>query len=139
MRRWLAVSLAAQVLWPVVAMAQSPAPVPATPAPAPAAATTVVPTLGLPGNPTDPADTINNPHPTMPWVGITTPYGQFVRWVWMPPQPVVANDQVLYQPGFWVAQTTAGYYYPTRWVLQEVSAGTFGWVLVNGGAVPIAR
>ena len=129
MGRWLAVVFAAQVLAPVVAWAQAPAP----------AATAIVPNLGVPGNPTNPADTVNNPYPTMPWVGITTPYGQFLRWVWMPPQPLVANDQVLYQPGFWVAQTTAGYYYPARWVLQEVSAGTFGWVLVNGGAVPFVR
>jgi hypothetical protein len=27
-------------------------------------------------------------HPTMPWGGITTPYGQFIRFVYMPPQPV---------------------------------------------------
>jgi hypothetical protein len=126
-RRWLAVLLAAQVLWPVVAWAQAPAP--------PAGALN----LGIPGNPTDPSDTVNNPHPTMPWVGVTTPYGQFLRWVWMPPQPVVANNGVLYEPGFWVAHTTAGYYYPARWVLREGSAGTFGWVLLNGGAVPLAR
>lgn len=130
MSRWLAVVLAAQVLWPVVAGAQAPAPAPAI---------TAVPILGAPGNPTNPADTISNPHPAMPWFGVATPYGQFLRWVWMPPQPVVANDQVLYQPGFWVAHTTAGYYYPARWVLREVSAGSFGWVLVNGGTVPFAR
>ena len=126
-RRWLAVIVAAQVLGPVVAGAQAPTP--------PAG----VLNLGIPGNPTDPSDTVNNPHPTMPWVGVTTPYGQFLRWVWMPPQPVVANDRVLYEPGFWVAHTTAGYYYPARWVLREGSAGTFGWVLLNGGAVPLAR
>lgn len=27
-------------------------------------------------------------HPTMPWAGITTPYGQFIRFVYVPPQPV---------------------------------------------------
>jgi hypothetical protein len=130
--RWLAVLLALQLLWPVVAAAQTPAP-PIAPAPP------VTPNPGVPGNPTNPADPINNPHPTMPWFGIQTPYGQFLRWVWMPPQPVVANQQVIYQPGFWVAQTTAGYYYPVRWVLREVSPGTLGWVLVNGGAVPVGR
>ena len=136
MHRWLAVLLAAQMLGPVVAGAQAPVPAPTSPSPA---AATVVPNLGVPGNPANPADTVNNPYPTMPWVGITTPYGQFLRWVWMPPQPVLADDQVLYEPGFWAAQTTAGYYYPARWVLREVSAGRFGWVLVNGGAVPSAR
>jgi hypothetical protein len=119
MSRWVAVMLAVLVLGPVVAWAQAPP--------------------SGPGNPTNPGDTIANPHPTMPWVGITTPYGQFLRWVWMPPQPVVADDQVLYQPGFWAAQTTAGYYYPARWVLQPTSSGSLGWVLVNGGAVPFAR
>jgi hypothetical protein len=28
------------------------------------------------------------PHPSMPWGGVTTPLGQFVRFVYMPPQPV---------------------------------------------------
>jgi hypothetical protein len=126
-RRWLAVIVAAQVLWPVVAGAQAPTP--------PASALN----LGIPGNPTDPSDTVNNPHPTMPWVGVTTPYGQFLRWVWMPPQPVVADDRVLYEPGFWVVHTTAGYYYPARWVLRAGAAGTLGWVLLNGGAIPPAR
>lgn len=127
--RWLAVLLAAQLFWPVLAGAQTPAPTPPV----------GIPNLSVPGNPTNPADTVNNPHPTLPWVGITTPYGQFLRWVWMPPQPVQTNERVLYQPGFWVAQTTAGYYYPARWVLREASDGTFGWVLVNGGPVPFAR
>lgn len=125
--RWIALLLAAQVVWPVVAGAQAPTP------------PVGVPDLTVPGNPTNPADTMNNPHPTMPWAGITTPYGQFVRWVWMPPQPVPVNGQVVYEPGFWAAQTTAGYYYPARWVLREVSAGSLGWVLVDGGSVPFAR
>ncbi|HEY7516954.1 MAG TPA: hypothetical protein VIE36_01585 [Methylomirabilota bacterium] len=130
--RWLVLVLAVQMLGPVAAGAQAPAPPIASPPP-------VTPTVGVPGNPTNAADPLNNPHPTMPWVGITTPYGQFLRWVWMPPRPVVSNQQVIYQPGFWVAQTTAGYHYPPRWVLQEVSAGTHGWVLVNGGAVRAGR
>jgi biopolymer transport protein ExbB len=28
------------------------------------------------------------PHPSMPWGGVTTPIGQFVRFVYMPAQPV---------------------------------------------------
>jgi hypothetical protein len=129
MRRFVVLMLAAQVLWPATAMAQGAAPTPPSP----------IPTPGLPGNPTNPADTTNNPFPTMPWVGITTPYGQFQRWVWMPPRPVVADQRVLYEPGFWAAQTTAGYYYPVRWVLREVVPGTLSWVLVNGGAIPFAH
>jgi hypothetical protein len=129
MRRWIALALAALVLWPAVAAAQSATSTPAA----------LVPSPTTPGNPTNPGDTVNNPHPTMPWFGIATPYGQFVRWVWMPPEPVVTSEQVLYQPGFWAAETTAGYYYPVRWVLREVVPGTFGWVLLNGGPVPFAR
>lgn len=127
MGRWIAVLFAAQLIWPAAVAAQATTPVP------------VVPTPGVPGNPTNPGDPINNPHPTMPWFGVATPYGQLVQWVWMPPQPVVANEQVVYEPGFWVAQTTAGYYYPKRWVLREIAPGTFGWVVVNGGVLPFAR
>jgi hypothetical protein len=29
------------------------------------------------------------PHPTMPWGGITIPQGQMLRFVWVPPRPVV--------------------------------------------------
>ena len=65
MSRWLAVAVAVQLLWPVVAGAQAPGPTPP----------------------------------------IATP----------PP------------PGFWVAETTAGYHYPPRWVLQEISPGTHSW------------
>ena len=129
MRRFVVVLLATQLLWPALAVAQD----------SPSTTPSIIPNTSVPGNPTNPADTINNPHPTMPWTGITTPYGQFVRWVWMPPQPVVTDHQVLYQPGYWVAQTTAGYYYPVRWALRETVPGTFGWVLLNGGAVPFAR
>lgn len=127
MGRWIALLFAAQVVWPVAVAAQAPPPPPP-----------VVTTPGVPGNPTNPGDTVNNPHPTMPWL-VTSPYGVVQRWVWMPPQPVVVNEQTVYQPGFWVAQTTAGYYYPVRWVLKEVAPGTVGWVLQNGGAVPFAR
>jgi hypothetical protein len=28
------------------------------------------------------------PHPTMPWSGITTPQGQLLRFIYVPPQPV---------------------------------------------------
>ena len=128
MRLFVMLALAAQVLWPGVSLAQAPTPTPPIAVPSP-----------LPGNPTNPGDTINNPHPTMPWVGVTTPYGQFLRWVWMPPQPVNSDGQVLYQPGFWVAQTTAGYYYHPRWVLREVAPGTLSWSLISGGAVVPAR
>jgi hypothetical protein len=127
MRRTTTLLIAALVLLgPSAVGAQAPPPPP------------VVADPGLPGNPTQPADRANNPHPTMPWL-VTSPYGVVQRWVWMPPQPVLVNEQIVYEPGFWVAQTTAGYYYPTRWVLRESAPGRYSWVLLNGGAVPFAR
>jgi hypothetical protein len=122
MRCLLALALVAAVLAPCAAAAQSPLPPGVT--------------TGNPFNPGDP----NNPHPTMPWFGPATPYGQFIRWVWMPPKALRTGDGAeLYEPGYWVSQTTAGYYYPPRWVLQETTPGTYGWALINGGAVPFAR
>ncbi|HXK33855.1 MAG TPA: hypothetical protein VNM91_07590 [Dehalococcoidia bacterium] len=39
------------------------------------------------------------PHPTMPWaLGTATPYGQFVRDVWVPPQQVVLETVVPLPP-----------------------------------------
>ena len=38
------------------------------------------------------------PHPTMPWSGITTPYGQLIRFVYMPPQPVTLEYLVAGSP-----------------------------------------
>lgn len=29
------------------------------------------------------------PHPSMPWSGITTPQGQLLRYIYVPPQPVI--------------------------------------------------
>jgi hypothetical protein len=130
----IAVLAAPVLLGPAAAVAQAPAPAP-SPVPAP---TPVVTTPGIPGNPTVPSDVANNPHPTMPWT-VTSAYGVVQRWLWVPPRPVSLHDTVVYEPGYWVAQTNAGYYYPTRWVLREVAPGTVGWVLVNGGAVPYAR
>ena len=42
----------------------------------------IVPATAAAQSPTAP------PHPSMPWGGITTPYGQFIRFVYVPPQPV---------------------------------------------------
>jgi len=35
----------------------------------------------------------------MPWFGVDTPYGQFVRWVWVPPRALAVSDRVVEQPG----------------------------------------
>ena len=43
-------------------------------------------------------------------------------------QPAVLR-QTLTIPGYWVKDTTAGYYIPARWVLIQPSPGTYAWWL----------
>ncbi|HEU4370253.1 MAG TPA: hypothetical protein VFV05_18680 [Methylomirabilota bacterium] len=116
------------------------------------------------------------PHPTMPWTGLPTPYGQLVRYVYMPPQPVtleyllpagpetppaeepppsadaaargevrapldaprdpprppepqIVRQQVMV-PGFYVRETTAGFHYPERWVIEQTGVGAYRWRLL---------
>jgi hypothetical protein len=35
------------------------------------------------------------PHPSMPWSGITTPQGQMIRFIYVPPQPVTLEYLVM--------------------------------------------
>src|SRR5438309_9810863 len=68
------------------------------PTPAPGvAATPIAPgaSAPAPGNPSNPGDFSRNPHPEMPWFGPATPYGQFLRWVWMPLRAVAVGDRVV--------------------------------------------
>jgi hypothetical protein len=37
--------------------------------------------------------------------------------------------QTLTIPGFWIKDTTAGYYLPARWVLVQPSPGSYAWWL----------
>jgi hypothetical protein len=37
--------------------------------------------------------------------------------------------QTLTIPGYWVKDTTAGFYIPARWVLVQPSPGTYAWWL----------
>jgi hypothetical protein len=84
------------------------------------------------GNPTNPNDFTNNPHPTMPWFGVGTPYGQFVRWIWIPSRRVpVGQGGVVDEPGFLAAQTTTGIYFPERWTVARASDG-YVWRLAPG-------
>ncbi len=64
------------------------------------------PTAPAPGNPSNPGDFSRNPHPEMPWFGPATPYGQFL------------------------AETTAGYYYPDHWTLAQGPTGELSWRMV---------
>src|SRR5262245_41429539 len=46
--------------------------------------------LAQAGNPANPADSINNPHPVMPWsFSRRIDYGQVIRYIEVPPQSVV--------------------------------------------------
>jgi hypothetical protein len=78
----------------------------------------------------------------MPWsIGAATPYGQLMRYVWIPPQPVVvetplavtegerlgAQQQVVQVPGYYASETTLGVYYPERWVIERVGPAAYRW------------
>jgi hypothetical protein len=43
-------------------------------------------------------------------------------------QPAILR-QTLTIPGYWVKDTTAGFYIPARWVIIQPSAGTYAWWL----------
>jgi hypothetical protein len=50
-----------------------------------------------------------------------------------PPAPKPAYGtlrQTLVVPGYYVRQTTAGYYYPDRWMLEQTAAGSYAWRLL---------
>ena len=94
------------------------------------------------GNPTD---MLNNPHPAMPWSGITNPnrvnYGQVVRYIQVPPRQVAievpvatpegfprqTQQQVVEIPGYLITETTTGFYYPERWTLEQLNIGGYQW------------
>jgi hypothetical protein len=152
------------------------------------------------------------PHPSMPWVGITTPQGQLLRYIQMPPQnvtleylvaapsaaaeptpPAVAEPtpapesageakpeasapsasdeakppaatgeeakapaepkseepapresppppQIVHQvvtiPGYVVRETTVGYHYPERWVIEQVGPNAYRWRQLPAQFVP---
>jgi len=94
-----------------------------------------------------PAWTVN-PHPAMPWAGYMNPnmggfdYGQVVQYITVPPQPMEleltvplpdgvpaqTQKQVQEIPGYVIAETTTGFYYPERWTLQQLNVGVYQWV-----------
>ncbi len=97
------------------------------------------------GRPSNPSDFTNNPHPTMPWSGITNPnrvdYGEVIRYIQVPPQPVTievyvprpeglprqTQQQVVQVPSYYIAETTTGYYYPERWTIEQLNIGVYQW------------
>ncbi|MBI2160564.1 MAG: hypothetical protein HYU25_09350 [Candidatus Rokubacteria bacterium] len=100
---------------------------------------------GPPGAPNNPGNFSQNPHPAMPWATNSTSrvdYGQVVRYIPVPPQPVSltvnvpvpdgvppkTEQQTVQIPGYYVTETTTGFYYPERWTLQQTGAGVYQWV-----------
>jgi hypothetical protein len=100
---------------------------------------------GPPGNPSSPGDFTNNPHPVMPWATNSTSrvdYGQVVRYIPVPSQQVTiavpvplpdgvpprTEQQTVEIPGYYVTETTTGFYYPERWTLQQLNVGVYQWV-----------
>ncbi len=108
---------------------------------------TAAPAGAPPPNPANPGDFTNNPHPAMPWapnnpnIGAFD-YGQVVGYIPVPPQqvqiqvPVPLPDGVPPQtvsqiqeiPGYYITETTTGYWYPERWTLQQLNLGVYQWV-----------
>jgi hypothetical protein len=89
---------------------------------------------------------LNNPHPMLPNAGL----GHAVARIWVAPQPVAvqvyvpapegvpARYQTQYAevPGFYVVQTTTGYVYPERWVLDQLNVGVYRWRKAPAQFVP---
>ena len=85
----------------------------------------------------DEPHSLNNAHPMQPNAGL----GYAVRQVWMPPRPVAmqvyvpspegipSRYQTMYAqvPGFYIVETTTGYWLPERWVLDQVNVGIYQW------------
>ena len=106
------------------------------------------------GNPGNPGDFVNNPHPTMPWVGVPgssrVNQGTVVGYIEVPPQQMVVNvyvpgpgsfsggfePQLFEIPGYTVTETTTGYIYPARVGLREITLGVFNWVTEPPGFQP---
>jgi hypothetical protein len=110
----------------------------------PALAQTTPPPPATQPNPGNPADFTRNPHPTMPWGGITSPGnnpGTVLRYIAVPPQPVTVQvpasvpdgfprqmvTQTVEIPGYQIVETTTGFFYPERWTLDQLNVGVYQW------------
>ena len=100
-----------------------------------------IPTQPFTGEPNH----LNNPYPTQPWnqLGVgRVDYGQVVQYIAVPPQQAVitlyvpngfppqTRDEPVEIPGYYIAETTTGYWYPERWGLQQPNVGVYQWVKV---------
>lgn len=86
---------------------------------------------------TDEPNRATQAHPMMPYAGL----GYAVRQHWVPPTPVTMQvyvpapagvatsyqTQVAQVPGFFVTETTTGFVYPERWVIDQLNLGVYQW------------
>jgi len=103
----------------------------------------LVPTQPFTGEPNH----LNNAYPTQPWnqLGVgRVDYGQLVQYLVVPPEnaaltlnvpvpdsvPPQTRVETVEIPGYYVAETTTGYWYPDRWALQQLNLGVYQWVKV---------
>ena len=101
----------------------------------------LVPTQPFTGEPNH----LNNPYPTQPWnqLGVgRVDYGQVIQYIAVPPQQAVLSlyvplpdgvppqtrEEIVEIPGYYVAETTTGYWYPARWTLWQLNLGVYQWV-----------
>ncbi len=102
-----------------------------------------IPTQPFTGEPSH----LNNAYPTQPWnqLGVgRVDYGQLVQYLVVPPEnaaltlnvpvpdsvPPQTRVETVEIPGYYVAETTTGYWYPDRWALQQLNLGVYQWVKV---------
>jgi hypothetical protein len=100
-----------------------------------------IPTQPFTGEPSH----LNNAYPTQPWnqLGVgRVDYGQLVQYLVVPPEnaaitlnvpvpdsvPPQTRVETVEIPGYYVAETTTGYWYPDRWGLQQLNVGVYQWV-----------
>jgi hypothetical protein len=121
------------------------------------------------------------PHPALPWaLGIATPHGQLLRYIYVPPQPIMLEyvvpgvppppaepetapaegerppaeqtppqepvapvappPQILRQqiaiPGYYVRETTVGFHYPERWMIEPAGFNVYRWRQIPPQFVP---
>jgi hypothetical protein len=101
----------------------------------------LIPTQPFTGEPNH----LNNPYPTLPWNQLgafRVDYGEVVQYIAVPPQPAAISlyvpvpdgvppqtwEGTVEVPGYYVAETTTGYWYPERWMLQQLNLGVYQWV-----------
>ena len=103
--------------------------------------------------PTQPWSRWNPPRP-QPWFqpGVERPwfqtgverhdYGTVVQYITVPSQPLSLSlyapvpegvpprteQRVVEIPGYYVTETTTGYYFPGRWTLQQLNVGVYRWL-----------